>query len=57
MEVVLHIPNQEYAAKLMAEAQFYILRNKIDEYAKENNLSDNEKKFIYEMLIKEIKKD
>lgn len=57
MEVVLHIPNKEYASELMAEGLSYFLRDRVDKYVDENNLTLKEKTNIYEYLIKEIEKD
>ncbi len=57
MEVVLHIPNKEYASELMAEGLYYFLRDRVDKYVDENNLSLKEKANIYEYLIREIEKD
>lgn len=57
MEVVLHIPNQEYASELMAEGLSYFLRARVDKYIDENNLTLKDKASIYKYLIKEIEKD
>lgn len=57
MKVVLHIPNEAYASKLMTKELFYILINRIDKLAKEKNLTKNEKVSIYEYLLKEIEKN
>lgn len=56
MEVILHVPNPEYASQLLTEQIFYNVRNKIDEYAQKNNLSNNHKRIIYEQLIEELDK-
>lgn len=57
LEVVLDIPDEEHASELMAEGLFYVLRDLIEKYANENNLTIKEKAMIYEYLVNEIKED
>jgi len=57
LKVVLQISDEEYAPELMAEGLFYIVRDRIEKYVNENNLTIKEKAIIYEYLIKEIEKD
>jgi 2-oxoglutarate dehydrogenase complex dehydrogenase (E1) component-like enzyme len=57
MEVILHIPDPAHATKLMAESQYYILKNRIEKYVKENNLSKDQEKYILEKLIEKIDKE
>jgi len=56
LKVVLHVSNEAYAFKLMAKGLFYILTNRIDQLAKEKNLTINEKVGIYDYLLREIEK-
>ncbi|WP_053955923.1 hypothetical protein [Inediibacterium massiliense] len=56
MKVIIH-RSMEDASKILTEQLFYIFRNRVDEYAKENNLSDREKAAIYKQLIEDIEKE
>lgn len=47
MEVVLNIPDPEYASMLYTEAIIDIFKNMIDKYAKDNSLTNEEKTFVY----------
>ncbi|QZY56228.1 hypothetical protein [Crassaminicella profunda] len=57
MNVILHMPDREYISELLTEQMFYVLCNRVDEYAKENNLSENEKAFVYKRLLEEVRKE
>jgi hypothetical protein len=48
--------NSEYVAQLFSEQIFYMLRNRISEYARDNNLSDAEQVEMYQHLINHLEK-
>lgn len=56
MKVIVHMPDPEYTAELLTEQMYYVLCTRVDEYAKENNLTENEKAFIYKKLLEEVRK-
>ncbi|MFT9497382.1 hypothetical protein [Anaerosolibacter sp.] len=56
MKVIVHMENSEYVAQLFSEQIFYMLRNRISEYARDNNLSDAEQVEMYQHLIKHLEK-
>ncbi|MCG8540438.1 MAG: hypothetical protein MJA82_10925 [Clostridia bacterium] len=56
VEVVLHVPDPEYASQLFTEQAFYVLRNRINKYSSQNNLGNKEKAIIYRRIREEMKK-
>ena len=55
LKVILNIPNKKYASKLMTQRFFFILKNKIDQYIDQNDLTNEEKTVIYEYLIEGLR--
>ena len=55
LRVILNIANKKYASKLMTQGFFFILKNKIDQYIDQNDLTNEEKTVIYEYLIEGLR--
>ncbi|QEK12617.1 hypothetical protein FQB35_09920 [Crassaminicella thermophila] len=56
MKVIIHGSIKD-ASEILTEQIFYIIRNRVDQYAKENDLTDKEKAIIYKQFIEELKKE
>ncbi len=57
MDLIVHIPDQDYASELLSKATFDILRNRVEKYVRENDLGDEEKVYIYKNILKQIKEE
>lgn len=57
MDLIVHIPDQDYASELLSKATFDILRNRVEKYVNENNLGDDEKVYIYKKILEEMRKE
>lgn len=57
LKVILDMSDELYASKQVGQRLYYIIRDRVDKYVKENNLDEIEKAIIYEYLIKKIIQD
>lgn len=57
MDLIVHIPDEDYASELLSKATFDILRNRVEKYIRENNLGDEEKVYIYKKILNQLEEE